>query len=148
MKTFYKFLLLYIFITSLAPAEEVVFRSLKFNEVNSRGGPRIDFPVLYIYKLRGMPVKVIGEYDKWLKIVDKDGDAGWVSEHLLSKMRTIIVVKDGEMLYSNYNEDAYPISKIEKNVVAKLVKCKIGRCKVKVGKVKGRVDKNAIWGAE
>ena len=148
MKTFYKFLLLYIFITSLASAEEVVFRSLKFNEVNSRGGPRIDFPVLYIYKLRGMPVKVIGEYDKWLKIVDKDGDAGWVSEHLLSKMRTIIVVKDGEMLYSNYNEDAYPISKIEKNVVAKLVKCKIGRCKVKVGKVKGWVDKNAIWGVE
>lgn len=148
MKTFYKFLLLYIFITSLALAEEVVFRSLKFNEVNSRGGPRIDFPVLYIYKLRGMPVKVIGEYDKWLKIVDKDGDAGWVSEHLLSKARTVIVIKDGEMLYSNYNEDAYPISKIEKNVVAKLVKCKIGRCKVKVGKVKGWVNKNAIWGIE
>ena len=148
MKTFYKFLLLYIFITSLASAEEVVFRSLKFNEVNSRGGPRIDFPVLYIYKLRGMPVKVIGEYDKWLKIVDKDGDAGWVSEHLLSKARTVIVIKDGEMLYSNYNEDAYPISKIEKNVVAKLVKCKIGRCKVKVGKIKAWVNKSAIWGVD
>lgn len=147
MKIFCKFLL-YIFFISSAFAKDVVYRSLKFNEVNSRSGPKIDFPVLYIYKLRGMPVKVIGEYDKWFKIVDKDGDSGWVSEHLLSKTRMIIVIKDGEMLYSNYNDSAYPISKIEKNVVAKLVKCKSDRCKIKIGKIKGWVNESAIWGVE
>lgn len=147
MKIFCKFLLCIFFILPVF-AEDVTYRSLKFNEVNSRSGPRIDFPVLYIYKLRGMPVKVIGEYDKWFKIVDKDGDTGWVSEHLLSKARTVIVVKDGEMLYSNYNDDAYPIYKIEKNVVAKLVRCKGERCKIKIGKIKGWTNKGAIWGIE
>ena len=95
-----------------------------------------------------MPVKIVGEYDKWYKIVDKDGDSGWVSEHLLSKTRTVIVTKNNQFLYSNYNKEAYPIYKIEQNVIGKLLKCKLDRCKIKVSKIKGWVDKSAIWGID
>ncbi|MBO4956690.1 MAG: SH3 domain-containing protein [Rickettsiales bacterium] len=133
---------------SFAESKDYVYMSLKFNEVNSRGGPNIEFPVLFTYKLRSMPVKIVGEYDKWYKIVDKDGDSGWVSEHLLSKTRTVIVTKNNQFLYSNYNKEAYPIYKIEKNVIGKLLKCKFDRCKIKVSKIKGWVDKSAIWGID
>lgn len=125
-----------------------VFMSLKSSKVNLRGGPNKDFPLLCIYTLKNMPVKVVGEYDKWYKIVDKDGDGGWISENLLSKARTVVTTKDMQLLYVNYNKEAYPIYRIEKNVVAKLLKCKKDRCKVKIKKVKGWLDKDSIWGYE
>lgn len=126
--------------------KDSVYMSLKSNKVNLRGGPGKDFPLLYIYRLKSMPVKVVGEYDKWYKVVDRDGDSGWISEHLLSKTRTIITLDEIQILYSNYNKEAYPIYRLRKNVVAKLLKCKENRCKIKINKVKGWLDKSAIWG--
>ena len=127
-------------------SKEIIYMSLKPNKVNLRSGPNKDFSILYTYELRFMPVKIVVEYDNWFKIVDKDGDSGWISEQLLSKARTIITLNDMQLLYSNYNKEAYPIYRVEKNVVAKLLKCKENRCKVKIKKIKGWFDKNTIWG--
>jgi SH3-like domain-containing protein len=131
---------------SFSKEKEIIYMSLKSNEVNLRGGPNKDFPILYTYKVRSMPIKIVGEYDKWFKVVDKDGDSGWISENLLSKMRTVITLNDIQILYSNYNKEAYPIYKVEKNVIAKFLKCKHDRCKIKINKIKGWIDKNTIWG--
>lgn len=127
-------------------SKEIAYMSLKPNKVNLRSGPNKDFSILYTYKLRFMPVKIVGEYDNWFKIIDKDGDSGWISEQLLSKARTIITLNDIQLLYSNYNKEAYPMYRVEKNVIAKLLKCKENRCKVKIKKIKGWFDKNTIWG--
>lgn len=132
--------------SSNAKITEVSFMSLKSSEVNLRAGPNKNFITLYTYKLKYMPVKVIGEYDKWFNVVDKDGDSGWVSENLVSRIRTIITLHDVQFLYSNYSDVAIPIYRVEKNVVARLVKCKGFRCKVKIGKVKGWLNKSDIWG--
>ena len=125
---------------------EGVFMSLKSSEVNLRAGPNKNFITLYVYKLKYMPVKVIGEYDKWFNIVDKDGNSGWISENLVSRIRTVITLQDIQFLYSNYSDVAIPIYRVEKNVVARLIKCKESRCKVKIGKVKGWLNKSDIWG--
>lgn len=150
-----KIILLIIFINFLfennvfsKEKEIIVYMSLKANEVNLRGGPNKDFPILYTYKAKNMPVKVVGEYDKWLKIIDKDGDSGWINEYLLSKTKTVITLDEIQILYSNYNKEAYPIYRVEKNVIAKLLKCKESRCKVKIKKIKGWLDKKSIWGYE
>ncbi|MBR2141402.1 MAG: SH3 domain-containing protein [Rickettsiales bacterium] len=147
-----KILVLLLFITSIrevfSATKNTVFMSLKFNEVNLRAGPSLEFPILFTYKLKNIPVKVVGEYDKWLKVIDKDGDSGWISEHLLSKARTVIVIKDNQLLYSNYNKESYPVYRIEKNVIGRLLKCKFNRCKIKISKNKGWIDKTAIWGLE
>ena len=132
----------------LADENDNVYMSLKFNETNFRAGPSLDFPILFTYKLKSVPIKVVGEYDKWFKIIDKDGDSGWVSEHLLSKTKTIIIIKNNQILYSNYNNEAYPIYKIEQYVTGKLIKCRFNRCKIKIKKIKGWIDKNSIWGME
>lgn len=133
---------------SYSKENEQVYMSLKFNEVNLRAGPSLEFPILFTYKSKNIPIKIVGEYDKWLKVVDKDNDSGWVSEHLLSKIRTVITLKDSQILYSNYNKESYPIYKIEKNVIARLLKCKDDRCKIKIKKVKGWIDKDSIWGID
>lgn len=141
-----KILIFFLLLTKLAYAEDRLYMSLKFNEVNFRAGPGMDFPILFTYRLKYSPVKIVGEYDNWFKVVDKDGDSGWVSEHLLSKFRSFITTKDIQYIYSSYKDTAYPISRIEKNITGKLIKCKQHRCKVKVRGVKGWLDKDGIWG--
>lgn len=122
------------------------FMSLKANEVNIRAGPGRDFPIACTYRLRYVPVMVVGKYDKWSKIVDKDGDGGWISENLLSKTRTVITINEKQFLYHNFNELSFPIFRVEKNVVGKLIKCKKQRCRVRIGKIKGWLNKSDIWG--
>jgi SH3-like domain-containing protein len=133
----------------LAKKTEESFMSLKFNEVNVRAGPSVEFPLILSYKTALLPVKVVAEYDNWYKIIDMDGDGGWVRKNLLSNYRTIITISDG-IIYSSPYEEAYPKYKVEKNVVLGLVKCKENRCKVviKLGKNKdkGWLDKKIIWG--
>ena len=131
---------------SKARKNEDIFMSLKSSEVNLRASPSKDFVALYTYKLKYMPVKVIGGYDKWFNIVDKDGDSGWVSENLVSKIKTVITLNNIQFLYSSPDKTAIKTYKVEKNVVARLVKCKEFRCKVKIGKIKGWLDKKDIWG--
>ena len=143
------FILFLIFTNNCVWADDdTIYMSLKFNEVNFRAGPSMDFPILFTYRLRYAPVKIVGEYDNWFKVVDKDGDSGWVSEHLLSKFRSFITINDMQILYSSYKDNAYPIYKVEKNVVGKLIKCKEDMCKVKIDGEKGWMNKDDIWGYE
>lgn len=123
--------------------------SLKANTINIRSGPSLDFPILFIYKLKFAPVKIHGKFDNWYKIEDKDGDYGWISEHLLSKLRTVITVNEIQVLYSKQNiKKAYPIAKMEKDIVLKLIKCRKDVCKVKTRGFKGWIEKSNIWGTE
>ncbi|MDR0572212.1 MAG: hypothetical protein LBG48_05150 [Rickettsiales bacterium] len=133
-----------------AKKTEESFLTLKFNEVNARTGPSSEFPVILTYKTLFLPVKIIAEYDNWYKIVDMEGDSGWVMKHLLSNYRTIITVEE-TVVYSNYHEKAYQKYKVERGVILKLVKCKGKRCKVSImngnKKDSGWLDKESIWGA-
>jgi SH3-like domain-containing protein len=144
------FVLLFLFVASVhAKKTEESFLSLKFNEVNARTGPSPEFPVILTYKTLFLPVKIIAEYDNWYKIIDMDGDSGWVMKHLLSNYRTIITT-DETLVYSNYHERAYQKYRIEKNVILKLIKCKEERCKVSIvnggKKDSGWLNKKNIWG--
>jgi SH3-like domain-containing protein len=122
------------------------FMSLKANEVNIRSGPGRGFSIVYTYKLKHVPVRLMGKYDKWFKIADRDGDIGWVSESLLSKIRTVITINEAQLLYYSFTESSFPLCRVEKNVVGRLIKCKKRRCMVKIGKTTGWLSKSDIWG--
>ncbi|MDR1494801.1 MAG: SH3 domain-containing protein [Rickettsiales bacterium] len=122
------------------------FVALRSDETNVRAGPGKNFPIVHVYKLKHMPMRVTGEYDKWLKVVDLDGDSGWLSENLSLKIRTVITIKPEQFLYHNFDNIAYPTHRVEKNIVGRLLKCKKHRCKVKIGKITGWLDRSGIWG--
>jgi SH3-like domain-containing protein len=149
-----KIIILFLFIfngsyIALAKKTEESFLSLKFNEVNVRAGPSLEFPLILTYSVKFLPVKVVAEYDNWYKIIDLDGDGGWVRKNLLANYRTIIVTKD-TLIFSGQNKEAYPKYKVEKNVILTLIKCKENRCKVSIKnekhKDKGWIDRDSIWG--
>ncbi|MDR3078465.1 MAG: SH3 domain-containing protein [Rickettsiales bacterium] len=124
------------------------FVALRSEETNLRAGPGKDFPIIYVYRLKHMPLRVLGEYDKWLRVVDRDGDSGWIGESLSIKIRTVLTQRTEQFLYKNSDSIAYPTHRVGKNVIGRLVKCKKHRCKVKIGKVTGWLDRSDIWGQD
>ena len=68
------------------------FETLKFNEVRLRKGPSRDHPIDWVYKLKGLPLKIISEFDDWRKVEDFDGVNGWIHRSQLSRKRVVQVI--------------------------------------------------------
>ena len=60
-----------------------------------RTGPGRNYPGIWLYQRRDLPVRVVKTYPNWRLIEDPDGTQGWMLVTLLSDRRTAIV-KPGE----------------------------------------------------
>ncbi len=64
--------------------------------VNLRVGPSEAFPIEWVYRRQGLPVKVLRVNRGWRLVEDPGGaTAGWVVARLLNPARGAIVVGDG-----------------------------------------------------
>ncbi len=63
------------------------FVSLKGSKANLRTGPGRNFPIEWVYQNKGLPLKVVAEYDKWYKVEDSEGSKGWMHRTLFSGKR-------------------------------------------------------------
>src|SRR6185295_13515380 len=70
------------------------FASLDSSEANLRAGPGKDYPILWVYQRRGLPVEIIQEFDTWRRIRDRDGTVGWVQQNLLSGKRSALIIDE------------------------------------------------------
>ena len=154
-----KFLLLFLAIFLLTnsqlmafdkPVEQNYFASLRANETNVRAGPGSQYPIKFTFKLRGLPIKVISEYDNWSEIKDYEGDTGWVNQNLITKKRTIVVrtAKTFVNIHSKATSKSKIVLKLENNVVGDLIKCSTQYCGIKVVGTKGWISKTEIWGID
>ena len=73
---------LFCFNSNAAEVESSFYVSLRSDEVNLRTGPGNEYPIKHVYQLKDMPLRVIGEYDNWYKVKDKDNDEGWVNKYV------------------------------------------------------------------
>ena len=69
--------------------------SIASGEAMMRTGPGRNYPGIWLYKRRDLPIRVVQIYPNWRKIEDPDGQQGWMLVTLLSDRRTAIV-KPGE----------------------------------------------------
>ena len=69
---------------ALAQDQPLRFASLDSGEVNLRAGPGKDYPILWVYQRKGLPVEIIQEFDTWRRIRDRDGTVGWCSRPALA----------------------------------------------------------------
>ena len=65
--------------------------SIASGEAMMRTGPGRNYPGIWLYKRRDLPVRVLQLYPNWRKIEDPDGEQGWMLVTLLSDRRTAIV---------------------------------------------------------
>ncbi|MEC7163261.1 MAG: SH3 domain-containing protein, partial [Pseudomonadota bacterium] len=59
------------------------FVSIKSDAANVRRGPGPDFPLLWQYQRRNLPLEIIAEYDDWRRVRDHQGEEGWMKAPLL-----------------------------------------------------------------
>ena len=67
------------------------FVSLKASEANARRGPSLSHRIDWVFKKKGMPLEIYGEYDNWRRVRDSEGAGGWIHYSLLSGVRSIII---------------------------------------------------------
>jgi len=121
--------------------------SIASGEAMMRTGPGRNYPGIWLYKRRDLPVRVVKTYPQWRMIEDPDGTRGWMLVTLLSDQRTAIV-KPGEPrpIYVEPNERSRIRYRAEHGVVGRISECRSGWCRIAVGKREGYVRTSDIWG--
>jgi SH3-like domain-containing protein len=154
-KILIKFSLFFFLFNSSALAQRSIsqvnyYASLRSNETNVRSGPGQNYPIKFTFKLRGIPVRVISEYDNWNEIEDYDGQTGWATQSLLTKKRTLMIRTDKSFvnMHSKTNEKSRIIFRLENNVIGDYLKCSEGWCGIKIENKKGWVKEDELWGDE
>lgn len=122
--------------------------SIKSDNARIRSGPGTGYSVLYEV-FAGYPLKVLREKGKWARVVDFEGDIGWIYRPLLSKARTVIVSKKG----GNINVRSGPGTRYkvkgqaEQGVVFRLLKKKGIWVKVRHDNgLSGWIHGKLLWG--
>lgn len=120
--------------------------SISVDEARMRKGPSPDVPVIWEYRRKDLPVKVIARFETWRKIEDPDGTRGWMAARLLSRTRTAIVTGGIRPMREEPNVSAAVAYRAEPGVVGRITDCKNGWCRIDVRGRKGWVETDHIWG--
>ena len=130
--------------------------SLKADRVKLRQGPGAEYPTAWVFKRTGLPVEIIKEVEVWRKVRDAGGTEGWVHMSLLSGRRTALIlpweIKGGQAqapsatLRDDDRESARAIAQVEAGVLASIISCENGWCRVSVGDYRGYIEQSKLWG--
>ena len=122
------------------------FVSLKASEANVRRGPSLSHRIDWVFQRRNMPLQVIAEYGHWRRVIDRDGQGGWVHYTMLSGARTVLINSETVALRARPDESAIENAMLEPGVIARLGRCDLTWCRLTTGGYKGWVQKSALWG--
>jgi SH3-like domain-containing protein len=148
-RTFLSFLLILSALPALAQEKQPPYwASIASGQAMTRTGPGKNYPGVWLYQRRDLPVRVVKKYDTWRLIQDPDGAQGWMLVTLLSDRRTAIV-KPGEP--RPVRSDASDAAKVrylaEQGVVGRIDKCRgNGWCRIAIGKRDGYIHTSDLWG--
>ncbi len=121
--------------------------SIASGEAMMRTGPGRNYPGIWLYKRRDLPIRVIQVYPNWRKIEDPDGQQGWMLVTLLSDRRTAIVKPGGPRAIHVKRDANSPVRyRAEPGVVGRIAQCDGSWCKIEVGKRKGWIAQGELWG--
>lgn len=138
-------------IPAQAPAQtrEVPYwASLRVDEVNMRVGPGEDYRVLWVFRRKELPVKVLRLKEGWRLVQDPDGAQGWMLARFLNPKRGALVVGRGPAEMREKGEaGAKLLWRLEPGVTGMLGNCEGGWCQLAVGEHKGFVRQERLWGA-
>ena len=121
------------------------FVSLKAVEANARRGPSTTHRIDWVFQRRGMPLVVVAEYEHWRRVVDRDGQGGWVYYTMLTGTRSVLV-EDEIALQTRPDTHAPERARLEAGVVARLDRCDAGWCELSAGGYQGWAPQEALWG--
>ncbi|MDP1630101.1 MAG: SH3 domain-containing protein [Caulobacter sp.] len=124
------------------------FVSLKFGEVYARNGPGEDHRILWVWRSKGMPLKVVAETSDWRRVQGPDGVPGWAHKRVLDGRLTVMRARPGRApMRAGPRDDARIVAWLVPNAVAVLEKSDGDWRKIKVSGETGWVRSGEVWGA-
>lgn len=136
------------------------FVSTRSEPINVRVGPGTKYEISWVYLKAGQPVQIIAEFDTWRKILDIDGDTGWIHQNLLSGTRTgIVQARDAAAqttLFSNDSLTSHPRAVLQTGLMVKIHECDGTVCEITASHTppggrsqsySGYVAQADLWGA-
>ncbi len=122
--------------------------SLKSDDVDGRRGPGTDYPALFVYHVRGLPVQVIEETTEWRRICDPDGGVVWVNRSMIDGRRTAMALGQAPAPMRRAADAASPlVGLLNPRALASVRGCQGGWCKVSAQGRGGWVAAGGLWGA-
>ncbi|MBI1401771.1 MAG: hypothetical protein GC147_00975 [Porphyrobacter sp.] len=123
--------------------------SLRYDEVRMRVGPSEEYPIEWVYKRKGLPVKVVRVREGWRFVEDPEGTTGWIARSQLDPERGALVTGEGLAdIRAEPNGASALRWRAEPGVVARLGKCSEGWCEVDIAGRKGWIEGARLWGVE
>lgn len=122
------------------------FVSMDASEARARRGPSRSHRIDWVYTRRGMPLIIIAEHGHWRRVVDHEGEGGWMHYSLLSGTRTGIVEADMVELRTRPDATAPVRAYVELGVVGRLQECRDEWCLFASNGYRGWVPQDTIWG--
>ncbi|HVJ00842.1 MAG TPA: SH3 domain-containing protein [Sphingomonas sp.] len=124
------------------------FVSIKAGKALMRAGPGRNYPANWLYKRRGLPLKVVDVYGEWRKVEDPGGTQGWMLSNLLDEQRTAYVMGSIAELRATPDPGARVNWRAAPGVIGTISKCESGWCWLQVGNRGGYVEQAHLWGTE
>jgi SH3-like domain-containing protein len=124
------------------------FVSLRTEPANMRRGPGTNFPVVWVYKRKHLPVEVIEEFDEWRQVRDPSGSVGWIHKSILSGRRMGVIQASNVNLFRGSTVSSSILAVLSQGVLVRLQRCpkNTSFCFIKAGSHKGWVLRQEIWG--
>ena len=127
--------------------ETPYWASIRAEVLNMRVGPSENYPIDWVYKRKGLPLKVVRIMQGWRLVRDPEGTQGWVFAALLSPERTALVIGEGLAAMRAEPSAASQLRwNAEPGVVGKLGDCEGGWCEFDVEGRTGWVEAARLWG--
>lgn len=123
------------------------FVSLASDEINVRTGPGQMHPIRWVFARRGVPVQIVEEAQDWRRIVDHEGETGWIHASLLSSRRTVLVTDETRALRRTPRHDARIVAMVEPLVIGNLLNCERNWCLIEVEGRRGWLERGQFYGA-
>lgn len=122
--------------------------SLKYGEVNARAGPDEAHRLLWIYKVKGLPVQVVAETREWRRICDPEGGLAWVHRRTTDGRRSAMRTASTPLaLRAQPKASARITAYLAARSTASLDRCEKGWCRLKAGGESGWAPQGEVWGA-
>ena len=154
---------------TLADDSNSIWGSLKYSKTYLRTGPSKNNKVMWVYKKKGLPVKIIRVKGDWKEVILPKNQKGWINSSQFSKRRTALIrdhISETEKVLRNHkslsikDRNKNPIAYVHKGVIVKLISCSNDLCEVGIDikkekyffrnsySLNGYIEKNNLWGVD
>lgn len=122
------------------------FAALRSDEVNLRVGPGENYPIVWVFKRKEMPVEILEQFQNWRRVADWQGDKGWVLDRMLTGKRAVIVNGSVREIHRRPDGNSPVIARAEPGVIAKLSALQGPWCRIEAGGYSGWMRRDEVWG--